>query len=167
MARYRIFYRHNTPILTVTTIRKYPSPHFPPETIYKRCDSLPMVQIIEARVVNISTARDRVRTVNRSDSQKILQYNFLLLLLAVVRKLVKSRKHSCTTGQINKPRQEKKYKNLIYLKKSCFNSDRLFLKINNLVFPTFIFFIYTAEAALVQNLSHSFNFFSLRSYYLL
>ena len=126
-----------------------------------------MVQIIEARVVNISTARDRVRTVNRSDSQKILQYNLLLLLLAVVRKLVKSRKQSCTTGQINKPRQEKKYKNLIYLKKSCFNSDRLFLKINNLVFPTFIFFIYTAEAALVQNLSHSFNFFSLRSYYLL
>ena len=107
MARYRTFYRHNTPILTVTTIRKYPSPHFPPEKIYKRCDSLPMVQIIEARVVNISTARDRVRTVNRSDSQKILQYNFLLLLLAVVRKLVKSRKQSCTTGQINKPRQDK------------------------------------------------------------
>lgn len=37
-----------------------PSPH------------LPMVQIMVARVVKISTARVRVRTVNRSDSQKIL-----------------------------------------------------------------------------------------------
>jgi hypothetical protein len=34
---------------------------------------LPMVQIMVARVVKISTARDRVRTVNRSDSQNILQ----------------------------------------------------------------------------------------------
>jgi hypothetical protein len=32
-----------------------------------------MVQIMVARVVKISTARDRVRTVNRSDSQNILQ----------------------------------------------------------------------------------------------
>jgi hypothetical protein len=34
---------------------------------------LPMVQIMVARVVKISTARERVRTVNRSDSQKILE----------------------------------------------------------------------------------------------
>jgi hypothetical protein len=32
-----------------------------------------MVQIMVARVVKISTARARVRTVNRSDSQNILQ----------------------------------------------------------------------------------------------
>ncbi len=34
---------------------------------------LPMVQIMVARVVKISTARERVRTVNRSDSQNILE----------------------------------------------------------------------------------------------